>query len=186
MKRYYLFLMWFVFTKLLLCQSQTYFNNDTLDQVIHYGIINDDYCYFLTNSGEYIDPGHALLIETLGYKSSLLKLNKDLVLIDSITIDSLDGYLFNARKIQFFNDTIYIVGRAIKPDVSDEQIFISCYNLELELIRTSLIGEPNRLEIMSDFLINHHGKLIIPAKVYNPNWEESYFIFMSVIDKVMC
>lgn len=154
----------------------TYHLKDTLDQTIHYGTFyNNDY-YFLNSSGEFCDTCHPLLFETYNYQSSLLKFNSDLVLIDSIPIDSAFGYLFNARKLQFFQDTLIVVGRAIKQDISDEQIFISRYSSDLELINTSLIGEENRLEVVSDFIMNHQGNLIIPSIVYHPNWEESYFI----------
>ena len=152
-------------------QTQNYFTNDTLDQIIRYGLCYEDDHYFLTHVGEWSIPSGSLLYGTEGYDCYLIRLDSSLKMIDSLLFEPMDGFLLNITKVVILDDTIFAVGRAIKPDNSDEQVFFGRYTLDFQFIDYSFFGDTTQIEIMSDFILNDKENLVISAKVTSVDFE---------------
>ncbi|PKP29934.1 MAG: hypothetical protein CVT99_15350 [Bacteroidetes bacterium HGW-Bacteroidetes-16] len=176
--RFHLYiLICFLFTGNISAQTQKYFSNDTLDQLVRYGTCYQGDHYFLTHTGDYYhQPSHPLLYQTEGYYSALIRLDSLLNLKDSLVFENQNGYYFNPYKLIILNDTLFIAGRAIKEDGSDEQVFLSRYTLDLQFINYSLFGDTSKTEIISDFIVNNNGDFIIPGKFLSQDWQNSYFV----------
>jgi len=165
---------------LLLCmnvtgQVNTYLSADTLDEIVLDGLYYEQQHYFLSRKGVFTFNVNPLLFELEGYTSYLIRLDENLNLTDSLEFAPYDGYLIGARNLLIKNDTIYVFGRAVKPDVSDEQIFMASVNMDFEMINFTLIGSPDRSEIISNAIINHNNDLVISAKDY-VDFENKHFI----------
>jgi len=176
MKYSILLISFFLFFGKTSAQTDIYFSNDTLDQIIRYGFYYEDSHYFITHSGEWHIPSGSLLYETEGYNCYLIKLDSSLNVNDSLLFEPLEGYLLNAKKVLVLDDTIYASGRAIKPDNSDEQIFFNRYTMDFQLIDYSLFGDTSLIEIMSDIIINDKNNFVISSMITTQSYEDKYFI----------
>jgi len=143
-------------------QSDSYFKNGINDDVVFRGINIDNYYYYLLSSGTYSSNVDFREFEIKGYDNFLLKFDESLNVVDSLYFDSIDGYQINFRYLTTVNDTLILAGRALKTDLSDEQIIISKYLLpSLELVDQQLYGEPDVYELINDMLINYNGNIIV-------------------------
>lgn len=145
-------------------QSTSYVKNSIMDDVIFSGINIDNFYYYLMSSGTFTEEVDLRELEIKGYDNYLLKFDESLNVVDSIFFDSIDGHQINFRFLKAVNDTLVLVGRALKPDMSDEQVVVSKYTLpSLEFIDHQLYGAEGVLDNINDFLINHEGNIVVSA-----------------------
>jgi len=177
MRFYFFILICILFTVNISAQTQKYFSNDTLDQLVRYGTCYQGNHYFFTHTGDYYhQASHPLLIGTEGYYAALIRLDSSLNLKDSLVFENRNGYYFNPFRMIILNDTLFVAGRAIREDGSDEQIFLSRYSLDFQLIGYSLFGDTSKNEIISDFMVNSKENFIFPGKFLSHNWQSRYFL----------
>lgn len=119
------------------------------------------------NSGIFNFNAAYWLWEIVDYDNYLLKFDDNLNVIDSIFFDSINGYNISYNRLKTINDTLILFGRALKNDLSDEQISIAKYLLpNLEFIDQQFYGEPDIFEGSNDFLINNKGNIVVSAFNY--------------------
>lgn len=147
-------------------QTNMYLSADTLDEIPIDGLYYEHEHYLLCKKGVFSFDVNPLLFELEGFSSYLVRFDENLNPLDSVEIPSYEGYLVDAKNLLIQNDTLYVLGRAVKPDISDEQIFLASVNLDLELMHFSLIGSPERKEIITNAILNHHDNILISAKNY--------------------
>jgi len=145
-------------------QSDSYFKNGINDDVVFRGINVDNYYYFLMSSGTYSYDVDIRELEIKGYDNFLLKFDDSLNIVDSVYFGDIGDYNISNSFLTAINDTLILMGRALKPDLSDEQIIVSKYLLpSLSFVDQQLYGDTTVLERINDFLINHRGNLVISA-----------------------
>lgn len=162
-------------------QHLKYFSNDTLDQIVRFGLYYQGDHYFFTHTGDYYhQPSHPLLTGVEGYCSALIRLDSSLNMKDSLVFENRSGYYFNPFRMIILNDTLFVAGRAIREDGSDEQMFVSRYTLDFQLVGYSLFGDTVKNEIISDFVLNSKGNFVLPGKFLSDNWQSRYFLLFEV------
>lgn len=167
MKNYILILLLiFIISKPVFVQTNSYFKNDITDDVIYNGLkINDYYYYYyLMSSGTFLGDVDLSEIEVKGYNNYLLKFDESLNVVDSVSFDSINEYYINFYFLMEYNDTLVLVGNALKNDLSSKQIIVEKYLLpSLAYIDRQLYGKPDVLETINDVLLNHNGNIIAAA-----------------------
>ncbi|MCB2207300.1 MAG: T9SS type A sorting domain-containing protein [Bacteroidetes bacterium] len=131
------------------------------DEIVRGGIeINENLYCFIINTGAYIDTS-ASYPEIFEYESYIIMTDNDLNVLDSISLNLFEDYYISARTIKKINDTIIVVGRTVKNDYSDEQVFYAAYNVNLDLINCELFGSDTIFEWYSDIAVNHLNEVIL-------------------------
>ncbi len=180
-KSFSLCLIFIVIGEVLFGQSKIYSLNDTLDQVIieRTDLYYNDCYYFIYKSGVVSEVSNPFLFGVVGYTEYLMVLDNDLRFVDSVKLDSVPGYYLSAYFMLAYNDTIYIAGQAIKPDTSDIQFFLSAYSNSLDLLFTRLYGDTTQIELLSDFLVNNNGNIVLSGKIpsFNNWWLDHILLY---------
>ena len=166
MKKHHLLFLFLIFilNKTHFAQTSSYLKNGITDDAIYDGIKIDEHYYFLMSSGTYLLEGDIRELEIIGYDNFLLKFDDSLNVVDSVYFGDIGDYNISNIFSTVINDTLILMGRALKPDLSDEQIIVSKYLLpSLNFVDQQLYGDTTVLERINDFLINHKGNLVISA-----------------------
>ncbi len=117
---------------------------------------------FLTRHGVFSDTLNMSWWGIYGYNSRLYVSDSNLSIEDSIDL-SIPNYYTVAYKIQVIRDTVIILGRAIKTDLSEEHIFFSSFTKELAPIQTGILGTQGNHELFFDADTNSKGEIVITA-----------------------
>ena len=145
-------------------QTNSYLKTSITDDVVYEGLEFENNYYILMSSGLFSTELNFFQMEVTDYDNYLLKFDHDFNVIDSIFFDSINGYNIKYWRSNKIKDTLILVGRALKNDLSDEQISIAKYLLpNLEFIDQQFYGEPDILELVNNFLINHKGNIVVSA-----------------------
>jgi len=133
------------------------------DEIVEAGLeLQPDKYLFLTRQGVFSDTLDMSWWGICGYNSRLYVSDSNLSITDSIDL-SIPNYYTIAYKIQIIRDTVIILGRAIKTDLSEEHIFFSSFTKELTSIQTGIIGVQGNYELFFDADTNSNGQIVITA-----------------------
>ena len=133
------------------------------DETVEAGLeLQPDKYLFLTRHGVFSDTLNMNWWGIFGYNSRLYVSDSNLNIEDSVDLTIPDYYTV-AYKIQLIRDTIIILGRAIKTDLSEEHIFFSSFTKELDSIQTGILGIQGNYELFFDADTNFKGQIVITA-----------------------
>ena len=121
---------------------------------------------FITRHGIFSDILSMNWWEIFGYNSRLYVTDSNLKIQDSIDLLIPDYYTI-AYKIQNIRDTIVILGRAIKTDLSEEHIFFASFTKDLVIIQIGTLGIQGNYELFNDADTNANGEIVITAMSNN-------------------
>jgi len=147
------------------------------DETIESGLeLQSNKYLFITRHGTFSDTLEMSWWGIYGYNSRLYVSDSNLNIEDSIDL-LIPGYYTIAYKIQIIRDTVIILGRAIKTDLSEEHIFFSSFTKDLSNIQTDIIGIQGNYELFFDADTNSKGQIVITAISNNfPSSHHNLFI----------
>lgn len=164
-------------------QYVNYFSNDTLDQKFNRecGCYYNNSLYVIYKSGQIVNQPSPFLVRNAGYIGYIMKFDNDLVLSDSVKItEAVDTY-FEPSDMIIHNDTIYLFGLVIQKNVDYIRTFFSSYTLEFEHIQTTLYGDQQTLDVISNAIINTDNNFVISGRIYREG--QDGYLNLRVINK---
>ncbi len=131
-------------------------DNDVLTN-IQYFEENEVYFYSYAMG----DPVYEEYNFYLNYSKSYFTADANLNNIDSITLDFRDGYALSPLRILTeSNGEIILFGSALDTTTYDEQLYIIWLDENLNIIKDSIYGQPDRNDAMGTFCINHNNSFL--------------------------
>ncbi|MCD4789153.1 MAG: hypothetical protein K8R37_04060, partial [Bacteroidales bacterium] len=133
---------------------------------------NNQYLFSITKGTISTNPGYYDIY--FNYNKIIYLTDYEFNFLDSLIVDNIEGYLITPGKVIITNaDEILMWGTALDTNTYDEQLYLLWLDYNLNILKDSLYGLPDRDDAMAGFTVTHNNNIVF-FRSYPISKQEKY------------